>query len=340
MTKRGGWASLQHRWGRFLRDGLQTSRVRLSVGFVLLFWAFALLISELLLRRLGFAPSLGAATVPLREPDSAFWSGRRLIFAASAGRGGSGYLRAVLACGDGVLARHEPAPRMAGDDLAAVMLRGERKATLSARRARKLGAVRNALEGTKGDVVYAETTHMFVKTFADAVIPPLVDAGAEVVVVVPTRPLVDVLMSQLRLGWFRPEHAGRGAWYYAPDDVVPAERVVNASGKSVVDMAVGYNLDVRARTQRLRRIVKAHQAAGEWAGVRFVDVKVEDIAPGNADGIEKFLQAVGLKPVAERVKLLTAADGNRRDEKKDRVHGEVNKDEVRRKLFEMNEVSV
>src|SRR5688500_15217716 len=89
----------------------------------------------------------------------------RLIFCISSGRSGSDYLRRLLSTAPNVSAFHEPQPDMSGEYLAMVMEQSLEKT--KERRILKADALKQDLAGMPARQIYAETNHMFIKTFHD-----------------------------------------------------------------------------------------------------------------------------------------------------------------------------
>ena len=121
---------------------------------------------------------------------------RRLIFAISSGRAGSGFLARLLASSPDVKAQHEPAPRMCGAYLKMAM-RADLKASYEMRKV-KVMAINLKLLFFSEHIAYAETNHMFIKTFFDVVM----DYYRNVDVIVLRRPMHKVLKSFVELGYF------------------------------------------------------------------------------------------------------------------------------------------
>lgn len=337
MTQRSKLSNseqLQLRWECFRRYGLQTPYGRISAWGVLLRWCLSLFIIHFTLQVSGFLtrPLFGFGQVAYDGDGDVvgqgFWRGRHLIFSASAGRAGSAYLSSVLECAENVYALHEPDPKMNDEDLRRVLLKGQRAETLDNRRARKLGAIRDAMLGTEESVVYAETSHMFIKTFADAILTEVGDiSDAKVTVIVPKRDLHDTIMSQLRLGWFSSNHSGRGTWYYAPRDLHESEVYINrntsgADMSSITDV-VEYNLDISKRIEALKALIEQRHTEGRWPGVQIIEESIKEIAPEKEHEIANFLRTLGLTPIIQRIRMLQVDDENRRYFKKDRASVQV-----------------
>src|SRR5271163_992947 len=101
----------------------------------------------------------------------------RYIFCINAGRSGSNYLAELLATAQGVAAFHEAEPWMHGAPLH--RLNVEPLSSSYAERRVKLDGIARLLAERPWAGVYAETNHMFIKTFFDVVIDEL--ANVEVI---------------------------------------------------------------------------------------------------------------------------------------------------------------
>lgn len=327
-------SSVAVRFARFQRYGITISGGnRISAWTVFVRWALCLACLNVVIS--FFHKGNLSYHSDLSLDGNSFFNGRRLVFAASGGRSGSGYLSRVLACGDGVMALHEPLPKMNEGDLLDVLLRGKRSATAEDRGRRKLSGMRELLMGTDERVVYAETSHMFIKTFGDVILEELGDLDdVNVTVVVPVRDRVDVVLSQLKLGWFSPNHSGRNMWYYAPRDIDESERKLTRIGDDdALSMAVDYNADIAMRIEELRNLIEQRHNEGRWSGVRILDVRLSDIAPEKREGIERFLRTVGVEPLRDRMRILGASDENKRDGKKEDSMVNVRREDVRQKVM-------
>jgi hypothetical protein len=348
QTTRRGHASgvsdaIARRWRRWT-EAVRHRRLSPAVAL----WALALAACYAAALRPGGGGSLSeslrtaAGTSPLADdhvPDGAelrlLWRGRRFFFCASPGRAGSMYMRSMLRAARGVIALHEPAPRMNDGDLRSVLLRGQREATFSARATGKVGAIHRALAGTAPDVGYAETSHMFVKTYADVVLRRIAPAAQNVTIIVLHRDVRDVAWSQLRLGWFSRGHSGRDVWYYDAEDVDPSERILPRSTRDAGDgggegggegggdrqrlaKLASYNADVAARAKALEALVGRERAEGRLHNVDVVHYRLGGASDPVA-GAAAFLESIGLTPDAGRLAVLHAQDSNGRESKKDRV---------------------
>lgn len=321
-------------WLRYLR---RHPALLTNAPCLLPLWTILLsAISITLLRRAS--PSLPHAPISLPGSPTALsdaslraqWSRRHFFFCASPGRAGSMHMRALLRSARGVLAAHEPQPRMNDAVLRDVIVRGRRAETLDARARVKLRAMRAALAGTAPDVGYAETTHMFVKTFADVVLRRVAPNARNVTVVVLHRDVADVVESQARLGWGARNHSGRNVWYYGAKDVHPSEQVLppalmtkdfGGGARDQLEALLGYNADVAARTKALEETVRREQAVGRLRNVQFAHFHVARAeTPLEAQRTaSRFLEGLRLRVDPGRLAVLDAQNSNARGDKKDRV---------------------
>lgn len=309
-----------HRWERFTKYGIRVNGKRYTSTQLFQVWALVLIALYILLRIHGSVPG-GNAYRGSFEVDKAFWRDRHLIFCISPGRAGSKYLRNALGVAEAVVARHEPEPKMNGHFLKSVILEGKREESFEERAHVKLSAIRDALEGTESDVTYVETSHMFIKTFADVVIDKL-PATTKISILNLRRPARDIVWSQLRLGWFSEGHSGKNVWYYNTNDVHPSENKIDylANSSDPIETLIAYNADIIQRGLEVEREVKKRHKKREWRNVRMYEALLLDISGESAeDGVLKLISMLGLEADSEKLHLLKNMDRNARDVKKDRV---------------------
>mmetsp|Transcript_2728 Transcript_2728/g.8273 ORF Transcript_2728/g.8273 Transcript_2728/m.8273 type:complete len:322 (+) Transcript_2728:964-1929(+) len=244
----------------------------------------------------------------------------RMIFAVSPGRAGSAYLSRVLACAKNVIARHEAEPRMTDEVLKQVMYLGRRAETLEHRINIKVNAISDDLAGSVPGMAYAETSHMFIKTFGDAVIEYFARRrGIAVDIIILRRDFFAAALSQARLGWFTPESTGLNNWYYSVSNLHPLESMnvsvmhpADATGSSAwLAEIVAYNADVEARA---RALLAEHHAGRLPASVRISEVRLEDL--NSTHQARSFLRKLGLVADEKKLELLPQAERNSRDRKK------------------------
>lgn len=177
------------------------------------------------------------------------------FFCINSGRSGSQFLATVFGTDPRVAAFHEAPPEMRG-----LMLRlAEREpyeASYAARRF-KADAVRALLAQRPGCDVYAETNHMFIKTFFDVVMNEFAApaAGERVGVVVLRRQLSLVVKSFAELGIFTPRNTVWPEWMSSPYARTRAIEPAAPEGTlDALETTVAYLVDIEARAQRFRQI--------------------------------------------------------------------------------------
>ncbi|KAA8499772.1 hypothetical protein FVE85_7357 [Porphyridium purpureum] len=262
------------------------------------------------------------------ESERAFWRDRRLYFVVSPGRAGTKFMSNVFNCALNVRSFHEIEPKMNNETLHAVLLGGRREASFAARAAVKVSAIEEALLGSSPEIGYAETSHMFVKTFADVVLERLVREGdANVTIILLRRRMEDIVRSQAQLGWFLPGHSGRDNWYYSPREVHVSEQVLPGLVEQTqkgphrrptqLDHLLEYNMDVIQRGELLRAQVEADQELQDR--VRFVRLDLEQLS--DTGTTQQFLeQELGLQVDPARLSHLFLSDSNKRELQKERRH--------------------
>jgi hypothetical protein len=134
------------------------------------------------------------------------------IFSINSGRSGSQHLAEILGTADCVSAYYEAEPNMRGSYLRILEKKGLVN-TFDARlvKVRKiLKPVRKLPPGT----VYAETNHMFIKTFYDTIMESLRNHMIKVIIL--HRYLPSVLKSFINMGYFTPRNKFWSSWMHIP----------------------------------------------------------------------------------------------------------------------------
>ena len=216
-------------------------------------------------------------------------SSPRYIFSINSGRSGSHYLADLLATAPEVASYHETDPKMIGDVLRSI----ERHPYADSYHARryKAAACRDLLDVQTGKTVYAETSHMFIKTFFDVVMAELTAVG----VVLLRRELAQVLKSFIELGMYTDRNP------YWPHWMPGAEAHTRAidppapdASLTTTERTIAYLIDNEARAQRFLQNYPAAnvyearlEALGnnreemlrlfDWAGITATDASHEMI---------------------------------------------------------------
>ena len=207
-------------------------------------------------------------------------SSHRLIFCINSGRSGSKYLASLLGSAQTVDGHHEAVPTMSGCYVTMVNQAGyERSRT--ARRI-KADAISARLEHLPEGTTYAETNHMFIKTFFDVVL----ERYDDVVVIVLRRELAQVLKSFIELRYFTTDNPFWRDWMTQPDAVTAALPCVEPLDQlDSVDRSIAYLLDIEARACRF---------AAQYPRVPRHSVRSETLA--RWQGVEALLDCLQLTP--------------------------------------------
>lgn len=176
----------------------------------------------------------------------------RYIFSINSGRSGSHYLADLLATAPEVASFHETDPKMIGEVLQLVE-QHPYPATYDARRY-KAAACQALLAAQPGKTVYAETSHMFIKTFFDVIMAEFAAADQPVGIVILRRELARVLKSFIELGMYTDRNPYWPAWM---PSVQAHTRAIDPPAPELslttTERTIGYLIDNEARAQRFLR---------------------------------------------------------------------------------------
>lgn len=240
---------------------------------------------------------------PAPEPQPAIAGARRrLLFCINSGRSGSEYLAQLLGTARDVYAFHEPEPLMTGRYLRIVLERDPGESL--SERSIKARAIRQRMTVLPPEAIYAETSHMFIKTFADVVMEAFADHDVEVIVL--RRYLPSVLMSFITMGYYSDRNpAAWHAWMHTPGTGHCVFQPPPFDGTpDQYDLAIGYLLDIEARAQKFRE---------RYPGCRVHEVRLEGLQ--TPDEIRSFFKRLRLEPT-ERTWELAGARINVRSQRK------------------------
>lgn len=229
-------------------------------------------------------------TLPGHPALDAAQGKRRFIFCINSGRSGSEYLARLLGTAAQVRAFHEPEPIMTGPYLRMAQELGLEASF--ATRAIKAQAVWQRLSVLPPGTIYAETSHMFIKTFADVVMAAF--RAHEVDVVVLRRWLPAVLKSFVAMGYYSDNNPGAwGAWFHAPGAGHCAFRPpVFDAPPDQYDLAIGYLIDIEARARRFME---------HYPQCRVHEVRLEGLQ--SAEQVATFFAALRLEAKPETARL-------------------------------------
>jgi hypothetical protein len=205
---------------------------------------------------------------------------RRLIFSINSGRCGSQFLSELLGSALGVHSRHEPEPKMNG--VYVDMINRLPYSATRNERAAKCVAIANVLRKLEPWQVYAETTHMFIKTFFDVVLEDFTN----VEVIVLRRNLAAVLKSFVEMGYFSERNPYWSNWMSSPHAATAARRPPRPEANlDQYDRCIAYLLDIEARGARFKR---------EYPRVPTYEVDVESL--NTYPAVEELFASLRISP--------------------------------------------
>lgn len=182
------------------------------------------------------------------QQDTQPFGRRRLVFAASPGRSGTEHLARLFGTAKRTVAHHEATPTMTGMWLRRIAY--EDPARSYDERSMKCDALRLELEHVPDGGLYVDTSHMFIKSFADVVVDSF--DHRQITILVPRRPLVQLAASMLSLGWFSSLAPAWPDWLLPP--TCPESRFPISPDEVTgrLDLIIGYVMDSELRTRELR----------------------------------------------------------------------------------------
>lgn len=243
---------------------------------------------------------------------------QRLIFCINSGRSGSEYLAHLLdtaAHTDGV---HEHRPSMHGYYLEPT-LHAPMADSFEFRRDKER-AIRDHMRERPDGHVYAETNHMFIKTFYDVVMECL-SPDFDVRVVLLRRELPSVLRSFVSLGLFTETCEDTPKW-------MPGTQTYNAVFKPPVsdgppdqiDRILGYLIDTEARAQKF---------IATYPACPVIEANLEDVI--TEAGAFSLFAALELK-ATDATRAMVGAKVNAREARKAEIGVSITLDECRARI--------
>lgn len=236
----------------------------------------------------------------------------KVILCINSGRCGSKYLANVLGTAKNVFASHEPQPTMAGDKLIKLANNHEYSDSYIERRDAKIPAIKKMLSSKRPGTIYAETNHMFIKTFWDVAVDAF---GSDLSVVILRRPMAKVLRSFIRLEYFSKNQESL-RWMTSPNAKTAAIQALDADRNlNHMDKCIAYLIDIEARAQRF---------INQCPHIQICDVYTDEL--NSLEYAESMLNKLGL----EKTELTAEVVGkvvNQRIRKKDQFRKIVTLDE-------------
>lgn len=240
---------------------------------------------------------------------------RRLIFCINSGRSGSQYLAELLATARKVRCFHEPPPNMSGEALDQVT-QHPYEFSRQERRIKCVGIAQRLRKMAPGKV-YAETNHMFIKTFFDVVLAEY----RNVEVIVLRRELAKVLKSFVDMGYFSKASPVSWRWMSRADAATTAlPPVMPFDEMDPCDRAIAYLLDIEARAVRFK---------SEYPNVRTHDIRLESL--NDIKSVQTFFKQLRIAPTGA-TKELCGAPVNQRAKRKTDESRKMTIEECRERL--------
>lgn len=180
-------------------------------------------------------------------------SSHSLVFSANSGRAGSNFLAELLGAAPNVDSGHEREPNMTGAWLRRVAY--DDPAASYDERLAKADAIRAELGQIPDGWTYADSSHMFVKTFADVVFDEFEHQRLSVVVL--RRDPIDTARSFFELDYFGPSRRTWEDWMIPPTAPRALFHLDRTEVTSQFDLIFGYLVDIHARTEHFRAMTPA-----------------------------------------------------------------------------------
>ena len=232
----------------------------------------------------------GAARVERSETPPATKMTRRMIFSTNTGRSGSEFLSLLLDATPTISAAHERMPQMTGHWLREVGHLGF-EATFEARQ-QKVEVIRKDFEELRPSEIYADTSHMFVKTFADVVFDAFEHHTISIIDL--RRDPIDVARSFFALDYFGPRNKEWPNWMFPPTAAFAPFRLQADQIQSQFDLIFGYLVGIAARTRHLRSLTPQ----ANW-----IDLELNDLS--TSEGAQRLFEQLRVKPPMDLTQVLS-----------------------------------
>ena len=248
----------------------------------------------------------------------------RLIFCINSGRSGSEYLKSLLGSAEGVTAFHEALPWMNGDHLKAAM-EYPLENTFT-QRYEKVVAVKETLNHLPPGQIYAETNHMFIKTFYDVITKSFPHELLTVIIL--RRDLVKVLKSFITMGYYSERNEVWPLWMHR----VPSANSVLKPYKpyeemDTFDRALSYLIDIEAKAQAFTR---------DFTECDILEVDLENLQ--DYQSVSAFFSKIGIEPTPY-TREVTGTVTNIRQSRKDELKIETTDEYCRERIINYLEMS-
>lgn len=251
---------------------------------------------------------------------TSLWSPRaspqqcHLVFSINAGRSGSNYLSRLLNLHPEVDAGHERTPVMAGKVLRQAKQHGL-EATYEMRKALKIPAIQRVLATSSPGKVYAETSHLFAKTFSQLVMRAFPDCRIDVIVL--WRNFLDIACSFYVHGWGDMHQD----WLIEPwSQLASLESIPNhtiaTKEAQEADLIFWYIYDTAAKAYAFS---DDYEYAAYYPQLHLHTYWLEELQTPQA--VNELFQSLGLEPLSEELAAANSVIGQASNTKQQRGHG-------------------
>jgi hypothetical protein len=225
----------------------------------------------------------------------------RLIFSINSGRSGSQYLSQLLGTAAEVSSFHEAQPPMIGDYLQMITDKPY-ELSLKQRKIKSIAIQNQLLSFTEGQV-YAESNHMFIKTFFDVILKDFKHANIQVITL--HRNLAQTLKSFIELGYFSPRNKYWPLWFSSPNAITAAISCIGCDASlDQYDLCIAYLIDIQARAIRFQK---------DYPWIKNNLVRLENFK--NYDYIEELFSQLGIT-ATQATQEIFLEKSNTKDKKK------------------------
>ena len=233
---------------------------------------------------------------------------KKVIFVISTGRAGSEFLAKILGKCEAVISKHEPFPRINGKYLTC----SEKKRIYGS--LMKFCVVYTILEKNKNIDVYAETSHMFIKTFYREICSRFTN----ITVINLQRDPERILKSCIDLGYFSNQNYSWNRWMYVPN------WIENETADSV-EKCLGYIYDITLKKQIFEN---------EFPQVKIINFKTENLSdPLKVKGLLGNLEL----NFEENLDSIVKEKVNSRNRRKTMIKNSVTLEECKTRLLEFQD---
>lgn len=206
--------------------------------------------------------------------------GRKLIFCSNPGRSGSAFLAKALNRHPSIRSHHEAAPFGGGPWIRRVSWFPEDDEDDYSFKLAQIGIELSSLRSREA---YAETNHLFIKTWGKRALEYFGEENTSVIAL--HRPWRQVVQSFIELGYLTGSSSHWHNWFIHPLSEGCLCKVKDPSSADVVDLILAYLVDHRKRQVKLR---------DSFPAANWIDTSLEVL--NGSGGIERLFTDLGFDP--------------------------------------------